>query len=129
MVVASRPRALPVIASSAAAQHVLLAIALVPVWGIVGAATASAAGYSVMTFGYLWFSQRCWPVVLEKTRLAVIICALAAVAVGCTVLGTNASPWRLLVPVLFLGVVLPAARITATDRAFVLNMLGISARP
>jgi O-antigen/teichoic acid export membrane protein len=129
MVVASRTRALPVIASSAAVLNVLLAIALVPVWGIVGAATASAAGYGVMTVGYLWFSQRCWPVVLEKSRLLVIICALAAVAVGCTVLGTNASPLRLLIPVLFLGIVLPAARITASDRAFVFNMLGISARP
>jgi O-antigen/teichoic acid export membrane protein len=128
LVVASRTRSLPVIASSAALLNVVLAIVLVPVWGIVGAATASAVGYALLTLGYLWFSQRYWPVVLEKPRLLVIVCALAAVAVGCTVLGTNANPLRLLIPVLFLGLVLPAARITASDRAFVFNMLGISAR-
>lgn len=128
LVVGNRTRLLPGIASGAALVNLVLAVALVPVWGIVGAATASAVGYSILTCGYLWLSQRSWPVILEGRRLLVTAGSLAIAVVLCTWAGTSENPIRLLVPVGFLVVVLPVARIGAADRVFILSMLGIGTR-
>jgi O-antigen/teichoic acid export membrane protein len=51
----------PISAGIAAAVNVALNVLLIPLWGILGAAVATAASYTVLTICYLIFSQRLYP--------------------------------------------------------------------
>lgn len=69
----------PVATISAALVNILLNFALVPRFGIVGAAWANGAGYGVQAvIGYV-FSQRFYPIAYEWGRL-LRVCAAAVVA-------------------------------------------------
>ncbi|MDQ1708731.1 MAG: hypothetical protein QOG49_116, partial [Frankiaceae bacterium] len=71
-------RPLAVASAITALVNIGFAIALVPPFGMIGAALAGVLGYVVLTTTYLWISQRLWPIELEKRRLLVICGALAA---------------------------------------------------
>jgi O-antigen/teichoic acid export membrane protein len=62
----------PVATVSAAATNIALNIALVPRFGMIGAAWANAAGYGVQAVLAFRFSQRFFPVRYETQRIALI---------------------------------------------------------
>jgi O-antigen/teichoic acid export membrane protein len=89
------------ISLGAAALNVLAAVALVPPFGIVGAAAASLIGYLVLTLAYLWASQRLWAIHLERRRLLVVVSLLAVVGLVTTTRGGDPFLLRVLVPLAF----------------------------
>jgi O-antigen/teichoic acid export membrane protein len=72
---------LAAISMLAAVVNVTATLALVPLFGIVGAAAASMAGYVFLSAAYLWASQRLWAIDIEVRRLLVVIGLLIAVVV------------------------------------------------
>ena len=72
-----------VVTGLAAALNIGLNLILIPPYGMMGAAVATAAAYSVMFVGIAWWAQRVYPVPYQWRRVA----TLGAVAVGLTVLG------------------------------------------
>jgi O-antigen/teichoic acid export membrane protein len=91
------------IALAAAVANVVAAVALVPPFGIVGAAAASLLGYSLLTTSYLWVSQRLWRMHLEPRRLLVACALLLAVAIVATARRHDPFLVRVLLPVAFVG--------------------------
>ena len=67
-----------VVTGIAAAVNVALNLALIPAYGMVGAAIATVAAYGSMAIGMGWWSQRIYPVPYQWRRVATA--ALAAVA-------------------------------------------------
>jgi O-antigen/teichoic acid export membrane protein len=67
-----------VITGAAAAVNVALNLALIPPYGMMGAAAATVAAYVVMLVGMAWWSHRIYPVPYQWRRVATA--ALAAVA-------------------------------------------------
>jgi O-antigen/teichoic acid export membrane protein len=72
-----------VVTGAAAAVNVALNLALIPPYGMMGAAIATIAAYVTMAIGMAWWSQRIYPVPYQWRR--VVTAALAAV--GIAVLG------------------------------------------
>jgi O-antigen/teichoic acid export membrane protein len=68
----------PVSTGLAAAASVGANLALVPRFGILGAAWANAAAYAVLAGSAFWFSQRVYPMTYEYARLAKVAGAGAA---------------------------------------------------
>lgn len=66
---ARRTRVLPVLTIVAGAANVGLNIALIPRIGIMGAAWATLAGYSVLAVLSIWYARRVFPLQLDATRL------------------------------------------------------------
>ena len=62
----------------AAVVNVGLNLALIPPYGMIGAAIATVAAYSTMAVGMAWWSQRLYPVPYQWRRVA----TAAAGAVG-----------------------------------------------
>jgi O-antigen/teichoic acid export membrane protein len=69
-----------VVTGIAAAVNVALNLALIPAYGMVGAAIATVAAYGSMAIGMGWWSQRIYPVPYQWRRVATA--ALAAVALA-----------------------------------------------
>jgi O-antigen/teichoic acid export membrane protein len=68
-----------VLATAAAAANIVLNLALIPPYGIVGAALASAAGYTVLAGLYYWAAQRVYPTPFEPLKvLTILVLAVAA---------------------------------------------------
>ncbi len=59
-------------------MNVALNLALIPSYGMIGAAIATVAAYATMAVGMAWWSQRIYPVPYQWRRVATA--ALAAVA-------------------------------------------------
>ena len=72
-----------VVTGAAAAVNVALNLALIPPYGMMGAAIATVAAYSTMVVGMAWWSQRIYPVPYQWRRVA----TAAVAAVGLAVIG------------------------------------------
>jgi O-antigen/teichoic acid export membrane protein len=104
-----------VVTGAAAVVNVTLNLALIPPYGMMGAAVATVAAYAVMFGGMAWWSQRIYPVPYQWRRVATATAAgillavagkLVAGGLAVAVLLTLAYPLALLV----LGFYLPAER-------------------
>jgi O-antigen/teichoic acid export membrane protein/glycosyltransferase involved in cell wall biosynthesis len=69
-----------VVTGAAAAVNVALNLALIPPYGMMGAAIATVAAYTTMAVGMAWWSQRIYPVPYQWRR--VVTAALVAVALA-----------------------------------------------
>jgi len=69
-----------VITGVAAAVNVVLNLTLIPPYGMMGAAIATAAAYTVMFVGMAWWSQRVFPVPYQWRR--VVTAAAAGIALS-----------------------------------------------
>ena len=69
-----------VVTGAAAAVNAILNIALIPPYGMMGAAIATVAAYSTMAVGMAWWSQRIYPVPYQWRR--VTTATLGAVALA-----------------------------------------------
>ncbi len=72
-----------IVTGTAAALNVGLNVALIPRYGQVGAAIATAAAYSLMFAGMTWNAHRLFPVPYQWRR----VLTAAGIAIGLTVLG------------------------------------------
>ncbi len=64
-------------------MNIALNLALIPPYGMMGAAVATIAAYSTMFVGMVWWSQRIYPVPYQWRRVATAAAAgVALVAVG-----------------------------------------------
>ena len=72
-----------VVTGAAAAVNVALNLALIPPYGMMGAAIATVAAYATMAVGMAWWSQRIYPVPYQWRRVA----TAAAAAVGLAAIG------------------------------------------
>ena len=59
-----------VVTGAAAAVNIGLNLILIPPYGMMGAAVATIAAYSVMFVGMVWWSQRIYPVPYQWRRVA-----------------------------------------------------------
>ena len=67
------------LATLAAGANIVLNLALIPPFGIVGAAVASAGGYAALAVLYYWAAQRVYPTPFEPVKVLTIL-ALAIAA-------------------------------------------------
>ena len=88
-----------VVTGAAAALNVVLNVALIPPYGMMGAAIATVAAYTAMLVGMTWNAQRVFPVPYQWRRLLTVI----AVATGLTILGKAAHVGLVLAIVLSLA--------------------------
>ena len=72
-----------VVTGAAAAVNVALNLALIPPYGMMGAAIATVAAYSTMAVGMAWWSQRIYPVPYQWRRVT----TAAVAAVGLAAIG------------------------------------------
>ena len=72
-----------VITGVAAIVNVTLNLTLIPLYGMMGAAVATVAAYTVMFLGMAWWSQRVFHVPYQWRRVAIA----AAAGVGLAVVG------------------------------------------
>jgi O-antigen/teichoic acid export membrane protein len=68
------------LASLAALANVALNLVLIPPFGIVGAALASAGGYGVLAVLYYWAAQRVYPTPFEPVKVLTIVALAIAVS-------------------------------------------------
>ncbi len=104
-----------VITGVAAVVNVSLNVTLIPAFGMMGAAIATVAAYSVMFAGMAWWSQKVYPVPYQWRRVLTAAAAGVALATAGKLVGANlplAVGLALLYPVLLvpLGFYLPAER-------------------
>jgi len=69
-----------VVTGAAAVVNIALNFALIPAYGMMGAAIATVAAYTTMAIGMAWWSQKIYPVPYQWRRVATA--ALAAVAIA-----------------------------------------------
>jgi O-antigen/teichoic acid export membrane protein len=72
-----------VVSGVAAAVNVALNVALIPSYGLIGAAISTAVAYVVLFAGMTWYSQSVYPVPYQWRRIATAV----GVAIGLDVLG------------------------------------------
>jgi O-antigen/teichoic acid export membrane protein len=84
LVAAERTRALGVIASSAAAVNLLAAVALVPAFGVAGAAWATTIGYAWLAIGFHVGVRRIDPFAVRPMRAVAIVGIELAAMLGAT---------------------------------------------
>ena len=75
-----KARYYPIVTGAAAAVNLVLNFALIPRFGILGAAWATVAAYAVMAGLGAAFSQRLYPIPFQRGRLLLIVTAAAVVA-------------------------------------------------
>jgi O-antigen/teichoic acid export membrane protein len=76
-----------IVTGAAALLNVVLNLALIPPYGMMGAAISTVAAYVAMFIGVTWNAQRVWPVPYQWRRVV----TLSVVAVGLLVLGKAVS--------------------------------------
>jgi O-antigen/teichoic acid export membrane protein len=76
-----------VITGLAAIVNVALNLALIPPYGMMGAAAATVAAYTVMFVGMAWWSQRVYPVPYQWRRVVTAAAAGVALAVAGKLVG------------------------------------------
>ncbi len=104
-----------VITGAAAVVNVALNFALIPPYGMMGAAAATVAAYTVMFAGMAWWSQRVYPVPYQWRRVATAAAAGLALVLAGKLLGGGlpvAAVLALAYPLALvpLGFYLPAER-------------------
>jgi O-antigen/teichoic acid export membrane protein len=105
-----------VVTGSAAVVNIVLNIALIPTYGMMGAAIATIAAYVAMFLAMAWYSQRVYFVPYQWRRVATI----ATVAVGLTVVGKVLDvslPIAVVLAVAFPFVLVPLAFYLPAERA------------
>jgi O-antigen/teichoic acid export membrane protein len=70
-----------VVTGAGAAVNVALNLILIPPYGMMGAAIATAAAYTTMFVGMTWWSQRIYPVPYQWRRVATLVAAALALTV------------------------------------------------
>jgi O-antigen/teichoic acid export membrane protein len=75
-----KARYYPIVTGAAAAVNLVLNFALIPRYGMMGAAWATVSAYAVMAALGGAFSQRLYPIPFERARLGAIVTAALAVA-------------------------------------------------
>ena len=110
---ARRTMYVAVLATIAAAANIALNLALIPPFGIVGAAVASACGYSVLAVLYYWAAQRVYPTPFEPGKVLTILALAiaAAFAAELPVDGLTAAAVNLLAVAAFVGAVIASRAI------------------
>jgi O-antigen/teichoic acid export membrane protein len=95
------------LATIAAVANIALNFALIPPFGIVGAALASAAGYGTLAVLYYWAAQRVYPTPFEPRKVVTILAlAIAAsFAAALPVEGVAQAAVKLAAIAAFLGAV------------------------
>jgi O-antigen/teichoic acid export membrane protein len=114
------------LATIAAAANIGLNLALIPPFGIIGAALASTAGYWLLALLYYWAAQRVYPTPFEPAKVLVIL-ALAIAASSAAALpldGVVAVVVKLAAIAAFLAAVIASGAIGRDD----LRELGSFAR-
>jgi O-antigen/teichoic acid export membrane protein len=101
-----------VVTGAAAVVNVALNLALIPPYGMMGAAIATVAAYVTMAIGMAWWSQRIYPVPYQWRRVA----TAAFAAVGLAVAGKA------------IDVGLPAAVALCAVYPLALGLLGFTSR-
>jgi O-antigen/teichoic acid export membrane protein len=99
----------------AAATNVALNISLIPPFGFIGAAFATASGYVVLAFAYYVAGQRIYPTPYEPRRVLIIYAsAVAFAAVGLIPAGSDAAALALKLGVIVAFVVVLVVTRTMT---------------
>ena len=104
-----------VVTGLAAVVNVVLNLALIPPYGMIGAAIATVAAYAVMFAGIAWWAQKVFPVPYQWRRVLTAAAAGGALAVGGKLIDAGlplAMALTLAYPLLLvpLGFYLPAER-------------------
>lgn len=76
-----------VVSGAAAAVNVVLNVVLIPPYGMMGAAVATVAAYTVMFVGMAWWSQRLYHVPYQWRRVAIAIVAALLLAIAGKLVG------------------------------------------
>jgi O-antigen/teichoic acid export membrane protein len=79
---ARRTRSNWIITGAAAALNIVLNLALIPEYGMMGAATATVGAYAVLFLGMAWKAQQVFPVPYQWRRVATAL----GTAIGLTVI-------------------------------------------
>lgn len=108
----------------AAAGNVVLAIVLVPWFGMIGAALASLLGYTVLSSAYFLASQRVWRMRLEPRRLISTLVILTACVLASAALRTAPVTLRLFIPIGYLVLLGLVAGVNDRDRRIFGRMCG-----
>jgi O-antigen/teichoic acid export membrane protein len=112
----------------AAVVNVAAALALVPPFGIVGAAGATLIGYLVLTMFYLWASQRLWAIHVEHRRLTVVAVLLGLVGVVTTLRVDDPVQLRAVVPVAFIAFSLLLAGVRPEEKSAIIGLRALLRR-
>ena len=104
-----------VITGVAAVVNVVLNLTLIPVYGMMGAAIATVAAYTVMFVGMAWWAQRVFRVPYQWRRVATAAAAGVALAVVGKLVGGGLAARRR--PDRRLPARAPAARLLPAGRA------------
>jgi O-antigen/teichoic acid export membrane protein/glycosyltransferase involved in cell wall biosynthesis len=102
-----------VVTGAAAVVNVALNLALIPPYGMMGAALATVAAYTTMAVGMAWWSQRIYPVPYQWRRVATA--AVAAVALAAIGKELDAGLAAVVVLVLVYPVALAALGFTSSE--------------
>ena len=90
--VAKRTSTYPITTAAGAVTGVIGSLALIPWFGLMGAATGVVCGQLALTITTAWFAQRYYPIPYETARLAkTVVVTAALVAIGLTLRGS--MPW------------------------------------
>jgi O-antigen/teichoic acid export membrane protein/glycosyltransferase involved in cell wall biosynthesis len=81
-----------VVTGAAAIVNVTLNFALIPVYGMIGAAIATVAAYTTMALGMAWWAQRIYPVPYQWRRVATAAFAGVALAAAGKELDVGLGP-------------------------------------
>ena len=113
------------LATVAALANIALNFALIPPFGIVGAALASAGGYGLLALLYYWAAQRVYPTPFEPGKVLVIVAlAIAAsFAAALPVEGVASVAVKLAAIAAFLGAVV-VSRAIGVDELRELSRFG-----
>ena len=104
-----------VITGLAAAVNVTLNLTLIPSYGMMGAAVATVAAYTVMFVGMAWWAQRIFPCPYQWRRVATA--AAAGIAISCLGKLVGASlPLCIVLVLLYPVVLLPAGFYLPAER-------------
>jgi len=90
--IAKEARYYPLITAAAAGINITLNFALIPLYGIMGSAWATVAGYGVMAFLGATISNRLYPLPIGWSRVALALLAGIAVFVSTLFLGQGVGP-------------------------------------
>jgi O-antigen/teichoic acid export membrane protein len=101
------------LATLAGVVNISLNFALIPPFGIFGAALASAAGYAVLALLYYWAAQRVYPTPFEPRKVLTILAlaVAASLAAALPVEGVAAVGVKLAALAAFIGAVVASGTI------------------
>jgi O-antigen/teichoic acid export membrane protein len=91
MTITKRTGMLARVSWAAAVLNLVLNLALVPVWGMLASAWATAASYLFLTVAYLWLGQRLWRVEYDFRRAITISLSALVFTIGASALPDVAS--------------------------------------